>query len=200
MVNFSGRLQSAGRVEGPYLNVDGAVSPHQTSTSPSNAQFWRSVLSDVRSIAAGDGQTLAVRNDGTPWTWGGNRISQQGNGAFAYATQSCPPFRYRLKIASFDAASGSSSEHWLPSGGALVAPVRSSTAIQNGPATTSGSPSPRGSRAGARGKGWSKPSTHFIENCEVIKIWTQAHEPEVQSSETQLQIIAPPPNATIGFG
>lgn len=80
VVNFSGRLQSSGRVEGPYLNVDGAVSPHQTSTSPSTAQFWRSVLSDVRSIAAGDGQTLAVRNDGTLWAWGLNQYGQVGVG------------------------------------------------------------------------------------------------------------------------
>ncbi len=80
VVNFSGRLQSASRVEGPYLNVDGAVSPHQTSTSPSTAQFWRSVLSDVRSIAAGGGQTLAVRNDGTLWAWGLNQHGQVGIG------------------------------------------------------------------------------------------------------------------------
>ena len=80
VVNFTGRLQTTERVEGPYASIAGALSPHVETVADASPQFWRSVLSDVRSIAAGDRFTLAVRNDGTLWAWGANEYGQLGIG------------------------------------------------------------------------------------------------------------------------
>jgi alpha-tubulin suppressor-like RCC1 family protein len=37
-------------------------------------------MTGVKSIAAGQGFSVAVKNDGTVWTWGTNTVSQLGNG------------------------------------------------------------------------------------------------------------------------
>lgn len=80
IVSFTGRLQTAGRVDGPYASVAGANSPHLMSATNAAPQFWRAALNDVRAIAAGRGFTLAVQNNGTLWAWGGNGYGQLGVG------------------------------------------------------------------------------------------------------------------------
>jgi len=72
VINFTGRLQSAGWIEGPFTNVVGARSPYLAQSPESGAMFWRSVLDNVSTIAAGDDFMLAVRTDGTLWGWGTN--------------------------------------------------------------------------------------------------------------------------------
>src|SRR5690349_10088287 len=83
VIHFSGRLQRASRVDGPYKNVAGASSPHLTSLSESSQQFWRSAISDVRTIATSSRHMLAIRNDGTLWAWGDNRAAQLGIGTIS---------------------------------------------------------------------------------------------------------------------
>lgn len=80
VVNFTGRLQSSPVAGGPFSSVAGARSPFLVEAGRGTNEFWRSVLSDVRSIAAGDAFSMAIRNDGTLWTWGANRYGQLGLG------------------------------------------------------------------------------------------------------------------------
>lgn len=80
VVNFTGRLQSSSAASGPFASVAGARSPFVAASGWSTNEFWRSVLSDVRSIAAGDRFSMAIRNDGTLWTWGANNYGQLGLG------------------------------------------------------------------------------------------------------------------------
>lgn len=47
-------------------------------------------LEDVQTVAAGGNHTLAVKQDGTVWTWGDNMYNQLGNGADIYGSQSTP--------------------------------------------------------------------------------------------------------------
>jgi alpha-tubulin suppressor-like RCC1 family protein len=80
VVRFTGRLQSSPVASGPFASVTGARSPFLVEAGRGTNEFWRSVLTDVRSIAAGDAFSMAIRNDGTLWTWGANRYGQLGLG------------------------------------------------------------------------------------------------------------------------
>src|SRR5262245_56413332 len=73
VINFTGRLQTSSQAQGPYTNIAGARSPHFAPLSEAPQQFWRSVLTDVRTIAAGGHHTLAIRTDGTLWSCGNNQ-------------------------------------------------------------------------------------------------------------------------------
>jgi alpha-tubulin suppressor-like RCC1 family protein len=79
-IHFRGTLESASEAEGPYQRVVGAVSPW--TPNPSNAyQFWRASLPGLNTIAAGFWHTVAVRADGSLWTWGTNSHGQLGDSA-----------------------------------------------------------------------------------------------------------------------
>jgi len=41
-------------------------------------------LSDIVSIAAGDAHSVALKSDGTVWTWGSNFNGELGNGTTTY--------------------------------------------------------------------------------------------------------------------
>ena len=87
VVRFTGRLQSSRAANGPFSSVAGARSPFLVEAARSTNKFWRSVLTDVRSIAAGDGFSMAIRNDGTLWTWGANNYGQLGLGHTNYSVE-----------------------------------------------------------------------------------------------------------------
>ncbi len=42
-------------------------------------------IANVTSIAAGGNHTIALRSDGTVWTWGANSVGQLGNGTYAHS-------------------------------------------------------------------------------------------------------------------
>jgi alpha-tubulin suppressor-like RCC1 family protein len=50
------------------------------STTQKNTPVQVSVLSSIRSVAAGSSHTAAMKSDGTVWTWGNNANGQLGNG------------------------------------------------------------------------------------------------------------------------
>ena len=37
-------------------------------------------LSDIKAVAVGDGDELALKSDGTVWSWGQNEVGEEGNG------------------------------------------------------------------------------------------------------------------------
>src|SRR5262249_25367203 len=59
VLRFSGRLQTALRVEGPYTNVPGASTPYAAQTTDAPQQFWRTALDGVQAVAAGDTHSVA---------------------------------------------------------------------------------------------------------------------------------------------
>jgi alpha-tubulin suppressor-like RCC1 family protein len=72
-------LDQQGQVWGWGLNLAGQVEP-----GASVKQYFAPVLvaglSNVHSISAGEAHSLALKNDGTVWTWGSNSSGQLGNG------------------------------------------------------------------------------------------------------------------------
>jgi RNA polymerase sigma factor (sigma-70 family) len=81
VINFSGVLQAAPRLEGPYATVHGTTSPFRWSPRIVSGlqQFWRSRLGGV-TISAGTDFTLALKLDGSLWAWGANYFGQLGIG------------------------------------------------------------------------------------------------------------------------
>jgi alpha-tubulin suppressor-like RCC1 family protein len=74
VLNFSGRLQTASRVEGPYTDVVGARNPYDGVITDAALKFWRAALDESH--------TVAIRSDGTLWAWGNNTVGQLGNGTW----------------------------------------------------------------------------------------------------------------------
>jgi len=80
-ITFTGALQSAEQPQGPFRPVPGARSPWMIPAG-AGQEFWRARLTGVQSIAAGEFHTVALRADGSLWTWGGNDSGQLGIGTF----------------------------------------------------------------------------------------------------------------------
>lgn len=80
-VRFTGALQRAEQAQGPFRRVPGARSPLVVPAG-AGQEFWRAWMPGVRSIAAGERHTVALRADGTLWAWGGNESGQLGLGTF----------------------------------------------------------------------------------------------------------------------
>ena len=79
-VRFTGALQSAEQPQGPFRPVPGARSPWVVPVG-AGQQFWRA-LPGTHTIAAGEHHTVALRGDGTLWTWGGNNSGELGIGTY----------------------------------------------------------------------------------------------------------------------
>lgn len=80
-IRFSGALQSAEQPQGPFRPVPGARSPFVVPAGAGQG-FWRAPLIGVQAIAAGEEHTVALRKDGTLWTWGYNMWGELGIGTF----------------------------------------------------------------------------------------------------------------------
>jgi len=87
VIQFTGRLQSASQVNGPYTNVVGAISPYVQPTIIGTNRFWRSRQTSAyrdaggyARFAMGNGNSISLREDGTLWTWGNDESGQLGNG------------------------------------------------------------------------------------------------------------------------
>jgi alpha-tubulin suppressor-like RCC1 family protein len=87
-LNFTGWLQSAGQVNGPYTNVvPAASSPYAWPVTAAPQQFWRAETPGLKTIAAGDSHTMAIKADGSLWAWGENTLGQLGLGTLANTGQ-----------------------------------------------------------------------------------------------------------------
>jgi len=47
-------------------------------------------LDRVKALAAGEKHSLALREDGTVWSWGSNRSGRLGNGFLGYSSLPVP--------------------------------------------------------------------------------------------------------------
>ncbi|MFF5206380.1 RCC1 domain-containing protein [Streptosporangium sp. NPDC000396] len=80
----NGTIEAWGRnVEGQL--GDGAALPDGNNLTPGTVAG----LSDITAVAAGNNHSLALRNDGTVWSWGSDNEGQLGNGG-ANADSSTP--------------------------------------------------------------------------------------------------------------
>jgi hypothetical protein len=78
MVTFTTLLQSASRAEGPYTTVLGTTSPYLFSVSAAGQQFWRSATARDGTFSGGSEFTVALKTDGSLWSWGWNEFGQLG--------------------------------------------------------------------------------------------------------------------------
>lgn len=77
--NFSLALAQDGFVYGWGSNILGQLTqPNQSKDYPVPIRL--NGLSDIISISAGDNFAMAVKRDGSVWTWGSNNVSQLGDG------------------------------------------------------------------------------------------------------------------------
>jgi len=79
VVRFTGALARAGQPQGPFRPVPGARSPFVLPAG-AGQEFWRAWMPGVHTISAGYYHSVALRTDGTLWTWGNNGYGQLGNG------------------------------------------------------------------------------------------------------------------------
>ena len=82
-------LKSDGTVWAAGLNTNGQLGDNSTTsrTSPVQVKTGASTfLTDVTAIAAGTGFSLAVRSDGTAWSWGLNGNGELGNNSTTQRT------------------------------------------------------------------------------------------------------------------
>jgi alpha-tubulin suppressor-like RCC1 family protein len=77
-------LKSDGSVWTWGWNVDGQLGDGTTANKSTPVQVkgagGSGTLSDVVAVAAGERHTVALKSDGSVWTWGGNSIGQLGDG------------------------------------------------------------------------------------------------------------------------
>ena len=57
-----------------------------SSCTDSNTPVQASELDGIEAIAAGSSHGLALKDDGTVWTWGFNQTGQLGNGTYTLGT------------------------------------------------------------------------------------------------------------------
>ncbi len=84
VVRFDGQLQLSSAIDGPFQVISGASSPFLILAT--NAQmFLRSICSSARdaTFAAGYLHTVALREDGSLWSWGNQSYGQLGSTNFA---------------------------------------------------------------------------------------------------------------------
>jgi hypothetical protein len=66
VLEFTGWLQHADQVNGPYTNVVPASrSPFSRSSATGTREFWRAWWPGVKTVAAGFYQTVAIKQDGS---------------------------------------------------------------------------------------------------------------------------------------
>lgn len=61
---------------------NGTTDSSQNTAVQVKGENGEGFLTDVKGIAAGDSHSLALKNDGTVWAWGGNSNKQLGDGSF----------------------------------------------------------------------------------------------------------------------
>lgn len=82
-LTFAGTLQGSVRATGPFTNIPGVQSPWEVSLSGGDHGFWRVALNQVVAVSMGMRHTLAIRADGTLWSWGNNSSGELGLGAWS---------------------------------------------------------------------------------------------------------------------
>ena len=78
--DFSLALKSDGTVWGWGYNYYGELGDGTTTNILVPQQISSTLLSGVIAIAAGDDRSLALKSDGTVWSWGRNNFGQLGDG------------------------------------------------------------------------------------------------------------------------
>jgi alpha-tubulin suppressor-like RCC1 family protein len=86
VLTFRGQLQYCAQVQGPYTNFVGARSPLRVPWPSVSAVFWRArqdadTMFD-QYLSAGELHTVALRTNGSLWSWGLNNRGALGDGTF----------------------------------------------------------------------------------------------------------------------
>jgi alpha-tubulin suppressor-like RCC1 family protein len=148
-------VKSNGTVWGWGYNGKGQLGDG-TSTTPRKTPVQSTVLTSVATISAGTNHSLAVKTEGTVWSWGSNSVGQLGNGTQSTTLTMAPT--QVATLAPFTAVSASNnSSRALKSDGTVWAWGDNGNG-QLGDGTTENrlSPVPLGgiSSAAALGTGW----------------------------------------------
>ena len=88
--NYSMALKSDGTVWTWGTNDRGQLGTGSSLPAASNRPLKVPSLSSITAISAGTGHLMALRADGTVWTWGGNTLGELGTGTRDFAVHPTP--------------------------------------------------------------------------------------------------------------
>ena len=106
-------LKSDGTVLAMGPNYYGQLGDGTTTTTPVETPVQVSGLSDVVAIAVGDIHSIALKSDGTVWTWGGNLFGELGVVGGKTARYPCRLWGGWPRVSYWVVAIAAGSEHSL---------------------------------------------------------------------------------------